>query len=385
MKKSTLVLFALASGFAVGNLYFIQPLLGAISEDLGTTATQNGWLVTAVQLGYAVGIVLLLPLGDVIARKRLVPFMMTLAGLSQIAIGFSTGYVPLMISLVAVGVTTISGQVLVPLTGELSDDTNRGKNVAFVVSGMIIGILGARILSGTFSDLIGWHLTFTLIGLANMALALALNRAIPVLPEKQHINYLPLVSGTFSLLARNPRVLGTMAVNSFGLIIFSSVWTSITFLLSGEQFNFSTTQIGAWGLFGIVGAIGARNSGRLIDAGKGDLASKVAWVLVAVGMAIGALAEQSLIFLAVQLVIMDASMQAIGITNQTRLISMFPEARSRVNAGYVTVNFLGAALGSALATALWASFGWVGLQLLGTGLALVALLLWVLNRRSFNR
>ena len=382
MNKTVRILFAIASGFAVGNLYFMQPLLGAITKDLGTTATQNGWLVTAIQLGYAAGIVLLLPIGDVRSRKHFVPLMVTLAGFGQMAVGLVPGFSALLVAVFAVGFTTISGQILVPLTGELSDDSNRGRNVAFVVSGMIIGILGARTISGLLSDVIGWHLTFVCIGLANLVLAYALYRVIPVLAPKPAIAYPRLVGGTFTLLWQNKWAWRTMAINASALVIFSAVWTSITFLLSGAPFHQTSGQIGLWGLVGIVGAIGARNTGRLIDSGKAELGAKIAWIVTTVAMVVGSFAEQSLWYLVVQLILMDAAGQAIGVTNQTRLIASFPSARSRVNAGYVMHNFLGAAAGSALASALWESAGWAGIQLMGAGLCAVALMLWELNRRT---
>ena len=144
----------------------------------------------------------------------------------------------------------------------------------------------------------------------------------------------------------------------------------------------STGQIGLWGLVGIVGAIGARNTGRLIDSGKAELGAKIAWVVTGVALVIGSLAEQSLWYLAAMLILLDAAGQAIGVTNQTRLIASFPSARSRVNAGYVMHNFIGAAAGSALASALWHTAGWSGIMLLGAGLCAVALVLWVLNRRT---
>ncbi|MEY4423058.1 MAG: hypothetical protein RLZZ258_161 [Actinomycetota bacterium] len=381
MKKSTLLLFAIAGGFAVGNLYFIQPLLAEISNDLNTTASQNGWLVTAVQIGYAAGIVFLLPMGDVRSRKLFVPIMVTLAGLAQIAVGSSTSYVALIIALFLVGFTTISGQILIPLTNELSDESHRGRNVSFVVSGILIGILGARTISGSLSDLTSWQTTFFIIGLANLALAVALYRAIPVLEPKPGLAYHRLVTGTFELMAKNPWVLKVMGANAIGMLIFSSVWTSLTFLLSGPQFKMSTTEIGLWGLFGLVGAIGARNTGRLIDSGKAELAAKIAWIATAASMVIGSFAEVSLVFLAIQLFVMDAAFQAIGVTNQTKLISSFPEARSRINAGYVTMNFVGAALGSAVTAILWPILGWAGIQWIGAVLALFGLVLWALKNR----
>lgn len=380
MKKSTLLLFAIAGGFAVGNLYFIQPLLAEISADLGTTAAQNGWLVTAVQLGYAAGIVFLLPLGDVRSRKIFVPIMVTLAGLAQFAVGSSTSYVALIIALFLVGFTTISGQILIPLTNELSDESHRGRNVSFVVSGILIGILGARTISGSLSDITSWQSTFLIIGGANIVLAFALFRNIPVLESKPRVAYHRLVSGIFSLMAKNPWVLRVMTTNAIGMLIFSSVWTSVTLLLAGPQFRMSTTEIGLWGLFGLVGAIGARNTGRLIDSGKAEFAAKIAWIATAASMVIGSFAEFSLVFLAIQLFVMDAAFQAIGVTNQTKLISSFPEARSRINAGYVTMNFVGAALGSAVTAILWPILGWAGIQWIGAVLALFGLLLFIGNK-----
>jgi predicted MFS family arabinose efflux permease len=381
LKKSTLLIFAIAGGFAVGNLYFIQPLLAAISADLGTSASQNGLLVTAVQLGYASGIVFLLPLGDVRSRKIFVPVMVTLAGLGQIAVGASTSYLTLIIALFLVGFTTISGQILIPLTNELSDESHRGRNVSFVVSGILIGILGARTISGGLSDLTSWQVTFGIIGLANLALALALYRSIPVLDTKPKVAYHRLVAGIFSLIAKHRWVLRVMISNGIGMLIFSSVWTSLTFLLSGPRFKMSTTEIGLWGLFGLVGAIGARNTGRLIDSGKAEIATKIAWIANSAAMVIGSFAEVSLIFLAIQLFVMDAAFQAIGVTNQTKLISSFPEARSRINAGYVTVNFIGAALGSAFTAILWSTLGWAGIQWIGAILALIGLLLSIRNTK----
>lgn len=381
MKKSMLFLFAIAGGLAVGNLYFIQPLLGEISADLGTSATQNGWLVTAVQLGYASGIVFLLPLGDVKSRKKFVPLMVTLAGLGQVAISLSLDFNTLLIALFAVGFTTISGQILIPLTSELSDESHRGRNVSFVVSGILIGILGARTISGMLTDLAGWHTAFAIIGVANISLALALYRTIPNLEPKPQLAYPKLVAGIFSLMVKNPWAFRLMSTNAIGMMIFSSVWTSSTLLLAGPQFNMSTTEIGLWGLFGIIGAVGARGTGRLIDAGKAEIATKIAWIATAIGMAVGALAEQSLIYLAIQLLLMDAALQAIGISNQTKLISSFPESRSRVNAGFVTVNFIGAAIGSAMTAVLWPTLGWAGIQLLGAAFALGALVLWAINKR----
>lgn len=382
MKKSLLVLFAIAGGFAVGNLYFVQPLLARISEDLGTSTVHNGWLVTAVQLGYAFGIILLLPLGDVLNRKKFVPIMMSLAGLGQLAIAIAPNFSVVALAFLIVGFTTISGQVLVPLTSELSDDTNRGSNSGFMVSGMIIGILAARTISGSLSDVIGWHGTFAVIGFANIAIAFALYRNIPTLEFGAKITYPKLVTEIFSIWKKNPWVLRIMIINGMGMQIFSALWTSITFFLSGPNYGYSTTQIGLIGLIGILGAIGARYTGKLIDSGRGDKYAQIALCVAAVAMAIGSLAPVSLVFLFVMLLLREFAGQTVAINNQTQLIAMFPHARSRVNAGYVSVNFLGQASGSAVAVILWPLVGWSGIMLISSFWGFCALALWIYNKRT---
>lgn len=382
MKKSLLILFAIASGFAVGNLYFVQPLLARISQDLGTSTIHNGWLVTSVQLGYAFGIILLLPLGDVLNRRKFVPVMMTFAGIGQLAISIAPNFETVAIAFLVVGFTTISGQVLVPLTSELSDDSNRGSNSGLIVSGMIIGILAARTISGTLSDMIGWHGTFAVIGAANIMIALALYRQIPELEVGKKIPYPKLVTGIFSLWKKNPWVLRIMLINSMGMMLFSAMWTSMTFLLSVAPYNFSTTQIGLFGLIGVVGAAGARYTGKLIDTGRGDQFAQIALAVAAVAMAIGSLTPISLVFLMVMLFMRELSGQTVAINNQTQLIAMFPHARSRVNAGYVSINFLGQAAGSAIAVILWPLIGWVGMMLLSSIWGFCALAFWIYNKRT---
>jgi predicted MFS family arabinose efflux permease len=382
MKKSLLVLFALASGFAVGNLYFVQPLLARISEDLGTSTVHNGWLVTSVQIGYAVGVILLLPLGDALNRKLFVPVMMTLAGLGQMAIGFAPNFTVISLAFMIVGFTTISGQVLVPLTSELSDDSNRGSNSSLIVSGMIIGILGARTISGSLSDLIGWHGTFLVIGAANVALAALLYARIPNLDASSKEPYHRLVSGIFIIWRKNPWVLRLMLNTAMGMMLFSAMWTSITFYLASAPYNYSTTQIGLWGLIGVIGAVGARFTGKFIDSGRGDFYARIALTVAAIAMAVGSLAPFSIVFLVLMLFMRELSGNVVAINTQTQLIAMFPHARSRVNAGYVSVNFVGQALGSAAAVILWPIIGWSGIMAASSVWGFVALLFWIYNMRT---
>jgi predicted MFS family arabinose efflux permease len=270
---------------------------------------------------------------------------------------------------------------LVPLTSELSDDTNRGRNVSTVFSGIILGILSSRILSGALADAVGWHYTFWIIGALNLILAYVLFLNIPILPKSDLISYPKLVSGVFSLQFKNPKVLLSILVNSATYSIFSVIWTGITYLLAVEPFNFSPTQIGTWGLVGIIGALMARNAGRLIDSGKAKPANIVAFIAVMASLIIGSFAQVSLVFLAIMLILLDMVMQIIGLNTQTKLIALFPDARSRINAAYVSGNFIGAAIGSSSTAILYPVIGWSGLMWLCTGVCASAFTVWLwLNR-----
>ena len=376
MKKSLLNLFTVASGVAVGNLYLIQPLLGELTKDLHTTTSQNGWLVTAVQLGYAVGIALVLPLGDLVDRRKMAPILLTFAGLSLVAAGLSTSYWMLLAALAALGLSTISGQLLVPLTNELSNDETRGKNSAKVVSGMILGILLARTVSGGLTDLVGWHFALVTVGGINLVLMFLMRNAIPELPARPRQNYFSLLSGAPRLLWSNPRGFGLMLVSACGLFVFSVVWTSITFYFTDAPYHWTSAQIGLWGLVGAAGAFGARVVGPLLDKGYSRIISASAWIIAAVSLAIGTLADQSIWFVVIMLVVMDFGAQGIGVVNQTRLLTTFAEARSRINATYVTTNFIAAAIGSAVTSLLWPTLGWSGLMWLSSVVCIVALAGW---------
>ena len=376
MKKSLLNLFTVASGIAVGNLYLIQPLLGELSKDLHTTTSQNGWLVTAVQIGYALGIALVLPLGDLVDRRKMAPIMLSLSGLSLICAGFSTSYPLLFIAMGALGVTTISGQLLVPLTNELSDDSSRGRNSAKVVSGMILGILLARTVSGLLTNLMGWHVALVTFGVFNLLLMLLMRNRIPEVPAPPRQNYFALLSGAPRILWKNPRGFGLMLVSACALFVFSVVWTSITFFFTEAPYHWTPAQIGLWGLVGAVGAMGARFVGPLIDKGYAKVITICAWIGFAASLAIGSFAGSSIWFVVIMLIVMDLSSQGINVNNQTRLLTTFAEARSRINAAYVTTNFIAAAIGSAVTTLVWPTLGWSGLMWLCAGLSLVALAGW---------
>ena len=375
-------LLSLAAGLAIGNLYISQPLLGLIAKDFEASTVQTGWLVSATQFGYATGIVLLVPLGDMFSRRLLIPLMMTLSGLGLIAASMASSYIAVLISFAVVGVTTISGQFIMPLAGDLSTDENRGHNIGVVVSGIMIGILASRSIAGGLAGLLGWQGVFRVFGVAILLMALLMRRSIPVLPDQPRANYLRVVADVFLLPLKHRQILFVLVLNGIGFALFSSLWTSITFLLSAKPYDFSAPVIGLFGFVGLVGALIARKGGKLYDKGWADTALVVAWALNIASFAIGLAVHVSLVFLVIQLVVFDAASQINGLMNQTRLLSKFAHVRSRVNASYVSANFIGGAVGSAGSAIVYSDFGWDGVMTVSITLGAFVLIAYIYLRRS---
>ena len=375
-------LLSLAAGLAIGNLYISQPLLGLIAKDFEASTVQTGWLVSATQFGYATGIILLVPLGDMFSRRLLIPLMMTLSGLGLLAASMASSYIAVLISFAVVGVTTISGQFIMPLTGDLSTDENRGHNIGVVVSGIMIGILASRSIAGGLAGLLGWQGVFRVFGVAILLMALLMRRSIPVLPDQPRANYLRVVADVFLLPLKHRQILVVLVLNGIGFALFSSLWTSITFLLSAKPYDFSAPVIGLFGFVGLVGALIARKGGKLYDKGWADTALVVAWALNIASFAIGLAVHVSLVFLVIQLLVFDAASQINGLMNQTRLLSKFSHVRSRVNASYVSANFIGGALGSAGSAIVYSHFGWDGVMTVSITLGAFVLIAYVYLRRS---
>jgi predicted MFS family arabinose efflux permease len=386
MTRSLMVLFAIAGGAAVGSLYYAQPLLDIIARDLHVPQGSAGLLVMAAQIGYAVGILFIVPLGDLRDRRRLVPLMMLLSAIALAACSIAPGIGSLTIMLVAVGVTTVSGQILAPLAGDLSDDASRGKVVGIVMSGIITGILVARILSGVIANLAGWRVVFLVAAGIAVILSGLLYRSIPRIPPKAAtLSYGALLRSVLSLVVRERTLQVTMVLGAIGFAVFTMFWTSLTFLLSNPPYGFSTSVIGLFGVAGLVGALAAQGAGRVHDRGWSTWGTGAAWLLVLAGFLAAGSGAHVLAVLLPGIVVLDAGIQAQHIFNQSRLFQLAPDARSRVNTAYIGGNFIGGTLGSLIATVLWAAGGWSAVTGVGAALSAVALCLWAFTRNGALR
>jgi predicted MFS family arabinose efflux permease len=382
MTRALTLVFAVAAGAAVGNLYWAQPLLALIGGDLHVSAPDAGLLVTLTQIGYGAGILLIVPLGDVRDRRRLVVMVMLCATVALVLCALAPSFGVLLAAIAALGLTTVGGQILLPLAGDLADDRERGRVVGTVASGVLTGILVSRTISGLLAGAAGWRVVYALAAAADLLLALVLYRTIPSLPPKTRLRYPALIASVAAVVRRERTVRWTLVLSATAFALFTMFWTALTFLLSGPPFHYSTTVIGLFGLAGLAGAVAAQRAGHLHDRGWSLPATGAAWVLVLVAFLVAGRAGHSVALLLIAIVALDVAIQSINILNQTRLFALSADERSRVNTAFVTTNFVGGALGSAAAAALWSAGGWGAVTTAAALASCFAIAVWAAGRRG---
>lgn len=381
MTPARTLLFAVASGAAVGNLYWAQPLLDDIASSLGTSAAVAGLLVTLTQVGYAVGILLVVPLGDVLDRQRLIPGVLVASAVALLFAAVAPSFAALLVALALVGLTTVAGQLLIPLAGDLADPTSRGRVVGTIASGVLTGILVSRTVSGLVADAFGWRVIYVIAAVAALVFAVLLHRVVPDLERRDRVPYPALIASVFGAVRAHRAVRVTLVISATMFAVFTMFWTALTFLLSAEPFGYSTSAIGLVGLAGLAGAVAAQRVGRLHDRGASVPVTGAAIALVLVSLVVAGVGGRSIVVVLVAVVLLDVGVQAANVLNQTRLFAIDPAARSRLNTAFVTGNFIGGAVGSALASVLWNVGGWIAVTVGGAVLVGFALTVWAAHRR----
>lgn len=378
------IIFAAASGLAVGNLYWAQPLLAQISAGFGVPVAQGGLLVTATQVGYAVGILLIVPLGDVMQRKRLIGTLMSLSIVALLGCAAAPSFAFLALALASLGLTTLSGQIILPLSGDLALPGERGKIVGIVSSGVTTGILLSRFVSGVVADLWDWRVIYLTAAVLNLVVMLVIVRRVPQLPNKGKISYPKLIGSVFTAVVRYRVMSRVMLMNGlvFG-ISFNLFWTALTFLLSSDAFGFSTFHIGLVSLAGLTGALAASAMGSLQDKGLAMPAQGISIAATAACMLAAAFLWHSIVAIVVIAAVQSLGVQGVGVLNQARIFGLSDTERSRLNTAFVVNNFIFSAAGSALASVLWALAGWQAVALAAAIACLLALCVWAASRKVF--
>lgn len=367
------LLMAVTTGLAVASNYYAQPLLRTIADQLSLSYTRAGIIVTTAQAGYALGLLLLVPLGDMVERRRLIVIMMLLAAGGLLVSANATGLTMLLAGTAITGAFSVVAQVLVPFAATLAEPQARGKAVGAVMSGLLLGILLARTVAGALSTLGDWRTVYWVAAGLMLLNALALWRLLPVYRQSAGLRYGPLMLSIGGLFRRYPLYRWRSALGFLSFAMFSVLWTSVAFLLSATPWHFSDAAIGLLGLAGAAGALSARQAGTLVDRGYARWTTLGGLLLLVVSWGVLGLGAVSLTALIVGIVVLDLAVQAVHIANINLIYALDESARNRLNSGYMFVYFLGGAFGSLASAAAYQYHGWAGVVVLGGVISVIAL------------
>lgn len=366
-------LMAAASGLTAANLYYNQPLLGDIGRELGGLGSGLGWVPTLTQVGYAAGMLLIVPLGDSLERRRVIVTMTGLVSLALVGVALAPSLGWMVAASFAVGITTLVPQLLVPFAAHLAPAAERGRVVGTVMSGLLIGILLSRTAAGFVGTHLGWRAIFWIGAALMLVLAVVLRLALPSQPAAAEMSYVALLRSLGGLVREEPllRLHSLLGALTFGA--FGAFWATLALYLQSLPEHYGPQTAGLFGVVGVVGAAAAPLVGRYADV-RGDRKINMLAISVLLGSFIVlALLGRWLWGIALCVILLDLGAQANHISNQTRVFGLRPEARSRLNTVYMVSYFVGGAAGSWLGTSAWVRFGWAGVCGVGAGLSLVGL------------
>nr|WP_314584481.1 MFS transporter [uncultured Pseudomonas sp.] len=378
LTRAMVLLFAFCCGAIVANLYYAQPIVELIAPDLGLSASSASLIVSLTQVGYALGLLFLVPLSDLIENRRLMIATAVVAAASLLGAAtmeHANGF--LLVSLI-VGFSSVSVQMLIPLAAHLAPEQSRGQVVGNIMSGLLLGILLARPLSSLVADHFGWRAVFMYAAVVMLAIIAVLALTIPRRVPDHKASYGQLLKSLVTLMGRHAVLRQRALYQGLLFAAFSLFWTAVPVELA-RHYGLSQSQIALFALVGAIGAIAAPIAGRLADAGLTQRASLIALMLAPVAFLLGlSKPGYSVIGLAVTGVLLDFAVQMSMVLGQRAIYALDPASRGRLNALYMTSIFVGGAIGSALASGLYERHGWEGVITLGAGLPVLALLVFVL-------
>ncbi|MFD9035830.1 MFS transporter [Streptomyces sp. NPDC059567] len=375
------LLLAVICGVAVASIYAAQPVLEQMGRDLGVPAELAGWIVATSQFGYLAGLLLLVPLGDVVDRRRLIAVHLAFATAGLALTAVASAAWPAFVGLATAGLFAVVVQTTVAYAAAASPLAERGRNIGVVTSGVVVGILGARVVTGALAELWGWRSVYAVLAVLSLALAALVLVALPS-EERAHppAAYRQVVASLAGLFTE--RVVLTRGLIAFFLFAsFGTLWSGLSLPLADAPWELSESQIGLFGIAGLAGALGAARAGRWADAGRAVPVTGFALALLIASWAAIAQLPWSLWLLVVGIVVLDFAVQAVHVSNQHLLTATHPDRVSSVIGGYMVFYSLGSALGAAASSAIFTSYGWAGSSLLGAGFAVCGLVVWAAGRR----
>jgi len=386
LTRPLLLLMAVATGLTVGGNYVNQPLLDTIAADLGVSQGSAGSLVTVAQVSYGIGLLLVVPLGDLLERRRLLTVLVVLAAAGHVVCALAPTFGVLVVGTAVAGAFSVAAQILVPFAADLAEDGRAGRAVGTVMSGLLVGALLARSVSGALADVSDWHVPYAVVAGGLLVLAVVLHRRLPRSRPVRVGGYLATLASTARLVREEPRLRTRALLGGFGFAGVSVLFATMTFLLAGPRFGLTDSGIGLIALAGAAAAVTASLAGRASDAGRGQWVTGLGAALFLVTWGVLWLSASpwltSLPVFVLGFLLADLALQAVHVSNQNVVYPLRPDARARLNSAYMTTYFAGGALGSAVGSAAWIRGGWTGVTLAGLSFGVLALLVWVADLRT---
>lgn len=376
-----LMLMAITTGIAVASNYYAQPLLRTLSNYFSVTETVAATLVTAAQLSYALGLVFITPLGDILERKRLIVILMLFSTVGLIISVLSQHhFIVLLVGTAITGLFAVVAQVLIPYASTLVAPNERGRVVGTLMGGLLLGILLARTFAGTVSTLGHWRWVYGLAAGLMFITTVLLAIYLPPSKPQTKIRYPQLIISIFSLFGqyyvlRLRSILGFLVFASFTIL-----WTPLAYLLS-DHYGYSDFIIGLFGLIGAIGVLIAPIAGSISDREEGGLGTTIGLVIMLAAWILIYFAPNSLIALILGILFLDLAIQLVHIINMSEVYKLDPDARSRLNAGYIFSYFLGGTLGSIVSAYAYDHYQWLGVSICGVSISVLVLLIWAFSKK----
>jgi Arabinose efflux permease len=382
LTKLLILVMSIACGLTVANLYYIQPLLGDIAKTFHVDQLSIGFAAMLTQIGYAIGMIFILPLGDIKEKRNLIVIMLLFSVISLMSMFFSSNIYILTISSFAVGFTSIIPQLIIPLAAQLSNPQQRGQTIGTIMSGLLIGILLSRTVSGILGSYLCWRIVYLIAAIMMFALMLILRKLIPLCNPISDIKYSELLKSMIHLIKTEPILRESSLNGALIFSAFSAFWTSLIFLLESSHYNMGAEAAGLLGLVGVSGALAAPLVGKVADKRGSRFAIGICIVVVIVSYLLFFLFGFKIWGLVLGVILLDLGVQSCNVSNQARVHSLNEETRNRLNTIYMVSFFLGGAFGSFLGSYSYSHFGWYGVCTFGIITQILALIIHNISKKA---
>lgn len=379
--RSMLVMMAIVSGFTVANLYYNQPLLELIRTDIGIGEIAANMITVITQIGYALGLFFIIPMGDLYSRRKILIVNMLIAAVMGVTIGVADNVWLIWIASIFLGACSVTPQLFIPIAGQYSKPENKARNMGFVLSGLLTGILVSRVISGFVGEYLGWReMFFIAAGLTTACLLVT----IGMMPDMKHNfrgNYRLLMYSVWRIFLRHPQIRLNSIRAAFGFGSMLSIWSCLAFHVAQPPLNGGSDMVGMLGLAGLAGAIAASNIGKYIPKFGVHRFSIAGASFQIIGWVAAFMFGYSYIGLVVAIILVDIGSQCQQLSNQSGCIQEIPHASNRANTIFMTTYFIGGSLGTLCAGLGWNNAEWTGVCLIGAGFSLFSLLISMISKR----